>query len=341
MNYQMLSKVKINSVGTFLPKEVVKSDDLMTEIDSKNRYDIPIDWLSTVMGIDERRVAASDAKPSDLAIPAAQEAIDRCSEMSPEEIDLVIFCGIERDQPEPATAHTIQNALGLNANHVFDMANACFGFIDAMEVASNFIKCGAVRYALIVTGEVPSKVLRAAVETLKSGVDIKTAKNIIGALSVGDAGGAVILGSSDVYETTGFELFNTITQSSFVDKCIYKTQENGKIEGQMVMGKMAAAFIKYNHQMIDETLEKIGWDKFDWMLSHQIGKKPFEKISNLHGVVPENMIKTFDKLGNITSATFPVNFKKLTTDGIAKPGDRVGGCFAGSGLAIGQLGYTL
>ncbi len=340
MNHQVIPKVKINSVGTFLPREIVRSVDLMTEIDSENRYDIPNNWLSDVMGIEERRVAPADAKPSDLAIPAAREAIELCEGLDPQDIDLIIFCGIERDQPEPATAHTIQNALGLNADHAFDVANACFGFIDAMQIASNFIKCGVVKYALIVTGEVPSKVLRAAVSSLKSGVDIKTARNIIGALSVGDAGGAAIISATDVYDSSGFELFNINCHSSYVDKCMYKQSEDGGFEGQMVMGKMAGAFIRYNHRLIDETLGKLGWDKFDWMLTHQIGKKPFEKLSGLQGVRPSSMIKTFDKLGNITSATFPVNFKKLCEENAVTTGDRIGGCFGGSGIAIGQFGYT-
>jgi len=340
MNHVATPRVKINSIGTYLPEEVVKSDDLMAEIDSERQYGIPIDWMRTAMGIEERRMAPSSAKPSDLAIPAAREAIDSCPGLDPQDIDLIIFCGIERDQPEPATAHTIQNALGLNANRAFDMANACFGFIDGMEVATNFIKCGIIRHALVVTGEASSKVLRAMADTLKQGVDIKTARNIIGALTLGDAGGAAIISPSEDYELTGFELFNTTSHSSYVEKCIYHHREDGKIEGQMMMGQLAAAFIRYNHKLIDDTLEKLGWDKFDWMLSHQIGKRPFEKISSIGGIEPNHMIKTYDKLGNVASATFPLNFRKLADDNLACSGDRIGGCFAGSGLAIGQFGYT-
>lgn len=340
MNVQITPRVKINAVGTFLPEEIIKSDDLMSEIDSENRYDMPTDWLRNVMGIEERRVAPETARPSDLAIPAAREAIESCPDVDPQDIDLVIFCGIERDQPEPATAHTIQHALGLNAHHAFDMANACFGFIDAMEVANNFVKCGIVKHALVCTGEVPSRVMRAAIESLKKGVDIKTAKNIIGALSVGDAGGAAVISHTDVYDPSGFELFNTFSYSSWVEKCIYRHREDGGIEGQMVMGKMASAFIKYNNELIEDTLGKLGWSEFDWMLSHQIGKKPFERLSGLQGVKPQQMVKTFDKLGNITSATFPVSFKKLCDEFKVSTGDRIGGCFAGSGLAIGQFGYT-
>ena len=75
-------------------------------------------------------------------------------------------------------------------------------------------------------------------------------------------------------------------------------------------------------------------------MTHQIGAKPFERLSRLPGVKPEIMIKTFHKLGNITTATFPVGYDKLQKSGKLKAGDHVGGCFAGSGLALGQFGYT-
>ena len=106
------------------------------------------------------------------------------------------------------------------------------------------------------------------------------------------------------------------------------------------MGQLAGIFIRSHNKMIDDTLRRLGWKDFDWMLSHQIGKKPFEKLSNLNGVTPNKMIKTLDKLGNITSATFPVNFNKLVEERHVRSGDKIGGCFAGSGLVIGQFGYT-
>ena len=232
------NKTKIHSTGIHLPEQVVKSDDLFAEINSETQYGIRKNWMSEKMGIIERRVAPSGSSPSDLAIPAAQQALDEATQINPQDIDLVIFCGIERDQPEPATAHVIQDKLGLNARHAFDMANACFGFIDSMQIATNYIRCGIVKYALIVTGEVPSKVMRAAIGSLKQGVDIKTARNMIGALSVGDAGGAVILGPTESEEKSGFTLFNTLSRSKHSHECIYKQDDQGKIiSGQMLMGK--------------------------------------------------------------------------------------------------------
>ncbi len=340
MNHLNQNRAKIHSTGTYLPSQIVKSDDLFAEIKSESQYGIATNWMSEKMGIIERRVAPSDAKPSDLAIPAAQQALDEMKEINPQEIDLVIFCGIERDQPEPATAHTIQDKLGLNARYAFDIANACFGFIDAMQIATNYISCGIVRYALVVTGEVPSHVMRSVSNTLKSGVDIKTAQNLIGALSVGDAGGAVIMGISEKGNKSGFELFNTETYSNLAKKCTYNWRNDGSVDGQMMMGKITGAFIRSHYDMIDDTLKQLGWKSFDWVLTHQIGQRPFERLSNMNGVKSSRMIKTLDTLGNITSATFPINYHKLITDEKLKSGDRIGGCFAGSGLVVGQFGYT-
>jgi len=340
MHHPTKQKAKIYSTGVHFPTQVVKSDELFSEIDSETQYGIPIGWMADVMGIHERRVAPEEAKPSDLAIPAAERALQSVSHLNFDDIGLVIFCGIERDQSEPATAHTIQHKLGLNARYAFDMANACFGFVDAMQIATNYISCGIVKYALIVTGEIPTRVSKAAIDILKKGVDIKTARNIIGALSVGDAGGAAIIGPTEVGEHAGFELFNTVSHSHLADKCIYKQREDGTIEGQMMMGQIAGAIVRSHADLINDTLVKLGWNEFDWVLSHQIGQRPFDRLSNMDGVKPSKMIKTLDKFGNITSATFPVNFYKMVKEKSVERGDKVGGCFAGSGLVIGQFGYT-
>ncbi len=330
-------KTRIVSSGIYLPPQIVKSDDLLAEIKSETQYNIPTNWMSEQMGIIERRMAPDDAQPSDLAIPAAIDALNS-SKIKPKEIDMVIFCGIERDNPEPATAHVIQNKLGINAPYAFDVANACFGFFDGMSIANGLIQSGAVKNALIVTGEIPTRLLRFFADRLKKGVDIKTARKIIGALSVGDAGGAVIMSATN--SESGFNLFNKMSDSKHFKKCIYRHKSDGTIDGQMLMGPITKAIFSAYEGMIDDTLYKLEWNKFDWMLSHQMGKRPFDKISSMKGVKPSTMIKTYDKLGNITSATFPVNFHHLTVNGKVKLGDRIGGAFAGSGLAIGQLGYT-
>lgn len=331
-------KTSIVSHGTFLPSTIINSNELFSAIDVDRRYGIANDWMSSTMGIVEKRVADPGTKPSKLAIESAERALARAPHVRPDDIGMVLFCGIERDQTEPATAHKVQHALGLNAEHVFDISNACYGFIDGLKVASNFVAAGLVKYALVTTGEVQANQANRFIEKLESDVDPKEASKIIGFLSAGDAGGAVIVGPSENADS-GFELFNGSVDSSHNDKCFYRITDDG-IEGQMLMARIVAHGFKMQKRILQDTLAKLGWSEFDWFLSHQTGKRNFEQIASLGIIKEERMIKTYPTLGNITSATFPVSYEKLLEAGSLKKGDHVGGAFGGSGLVVGQFGYT-
>lgn len=337
-NQQATLQTKILGVGTFLPNEVVQSDDLMNEIKSSEQYGIPINWISRFMGIKERRMSALNAKPSDLAIPAAEKAIVD-SGVNPDEIDLVIFAGIERDQPEPATAHIIQNKLGLKAFYAFDMANACIGFVDAIQVASNFLATNSVKYALVVTGEISTHVSRSIVDELKHGVSREKAIDCIGSLTVGDAGGAVVLGLTDGIEGDGFKYFDNSIDSSHVDKCIYRRTKDG-FDGHMKMSEILEVGINMHRHKIQNTLDNLNWQNFDWVISHQTGYRNFKAFMDFNCVENENMIKTYPLYGNATTATFALQWEKLKSSDSIKAGDRIGGLFAGSGMTICQFGVV-
>ncbi|MFT6005824.1 MAG: 3-oxoacyl-[acyl-carrier-protein] synthase III [Pseudoalteromonas tetraodonis] len=341
MDMRITPKIRILSVGSFLPSNIIKSNDLFDEIKSETFYNTPRTWMSEKVGIVERRASSLDDLPSSLALPAAQQALEACENLNPDDIDLVIFCGIERDQPEPATAHTINHQLGLKAKHCFDLANACYGFMEAMQTASMYIKAGETKKALIVTGEISTHVMRKVVDELKQGIDPLEARKKLGALTVGDAGGAVIMGESYGYDCPGFELFNTTVDSSHGDKCTYRHNKKGGISGQMLMGPISKAVVSMQQGLFADTMKRLGWEKADWVISHQMGKPPFDRIQKMSGVEETKMIKTYPHLGNITSATFAVNYHNLMNNGSVRAGDKVLGCFAGSGLAIGQVGYTI
>lgn len=332
---------EIFATGIHLPEQSVTSSELMDEIKSEHFYGIPKTHLDSEMGIYERRVVPQGTKPSEIATLAAENAISSNSNVDPDRIGAVIFCGIERDNPEPATAHTIQSNLGLRANYVFDIANACYGFVDALHIAANYITTGIVEQALVVTGEVSSRIMYEAVSQLSKGVSQKELMLKIGALTVGDAAGAMVVGRGFGYERAGFRIFNNSVDSTHHTKCVYGVMPNGTIDGRMEMGKMVAANLRMQKNILGETLSKAGWDHFDWLLTHQIGSRYFDRLSILTNTPQEKMIKTYPTLGNITTATLPVSYHKLIKSGNVRSGDRVGGCFAGSGLVAGQFGYRV
>lgn len=349
INYKLLKQVhqlkpiiraQMIGVGTYIPSQMVTSDDMMQDIDTEKHYGLPYNWMSSEMGIIERRMVDDHQRPSDLAIQAGQQALNSCPELNPDLIDAVIFCGIERDMPEPATAHIIQNRLKLKADHVFDVANACFGFLDGLKLASSLIESGMVKYALVVTGEVSTKMSRAVIRRLKKGVSKDKAKHLWGMLSVGDAGGAIIVGPSPDGQS-GFMKFHQKSESKHNGLCHYNWTADGSVDAHMNMAQIVARGLRLNKQIYRESLQDLGWEKVDWAIAHQTGKKAFEHAVDLHEVDESKIMKTYPKLGNITTATLPMSFQKLVDSGSLKAGDKVGGLFAGSGLVAGQFGYVV
>ncbi len=332
---QKTHKVKILSAASFTPSQIVNSLDLFEEIKSESQYGVPKNWMVENMGIIERRVS-EDLLPSELAIPAAIQAINK-SGLTNNDIDAVIFCGIERDRPEPATAHTIASELGINSKHSFDVSNACFGFLEGIMIANSHIKSGQCENVLICTGEIPSHVLLSITDKLKKGVKSRAFSRYIGGLSVGDAGGAVVLTRSN--DDTGFGDFDTVTKTKYLNHCYYKYSSNGECDFQMKMGQLAAAMIKTHAELFRQTKKKIS-KKPKFLLSHQVGKKPFHRLSDMMLENPVNHMKTFDKFGNVASASLPLGFEQLLKCDKVKKGDEVIGCFNGSGAVAGQFIYT-
>ena len=138
---------KIAGVGVFLPDERISSISLMEEIEAERRFGIPLNWVDRRIGIVERRFADGRAEPSDLATAASVNALSRAG-VEARHLDMIIYCGIEKDFMEPSTAHIIQKKLGSDAV-CMDVSNACQGIISGMTVADSLIASGSIDHALL------------------------------------------------------------------------------------------------------------------------------------------------------------------------------------------------
>jgi acyl-CoA:acyl-CoA alkyltransferase len=332
---QVKGHTQINGVGAYIPPNIVKSDDLLEEVKSES-FGIPKTFIRMKVGIEERRFCDENEKPSDLAIRAAQKALND-SNVHPDEIDMVIFCGIERDCCEPATAHIIQNALGIKASCCFDVANACHGFMNGISIADAMIGIGSAKHALVVTGEKGSDITKSAIKKLQGCNTSADFRRWIGALTVGDAGGAVILGKKECKDV-GFKKFSFNSDSSFNELCYYYYREDGMIDGQMLMRQISTAILKLHSNMIKKTYKSLRWKPSDIskLVSHQVGWQPHVQLSEAAGVSMDKTTTTITYHGNLTSATIPVNLY------LNKPNrdEKVLLMGTGSGLSICQAGVV-
>jgi 3-oxoacyl-(acyl-carrier-protein) synthase III len=181
--------VCLSGVGAEEPPNVVTTAEV-EERAGLARFGFEPGWLERVTGVRERRFADPDVLPSRLAIVAGGKALADAG-VTPQEVDTLVFCGITRDALEPATANVVAEGVGTREARVFDLSNACNGFIDAIDVADSLIRTGKARRVLVTTGERASWSInwqpRTTEEVLRS----------VAGLVVGDGGGAVVVEACD------------------------------------------------------------------------------------------------------------------------------------------------
>lgn len=332
----MTGHSRIASIGTYLPDQVVTSQELLDEVQSESLFGIPNTFIEDLTGIHSRRFAAPEDRPSDLAIEAGRVALEKCG-MDPKDIGMVLYCGIDRDWIEPATSHRIQRELGCVNATCLDISNACHGFSNGMSVGDAMIATGAAENVLVVTGEVPSHLISDVIKDIRENPTLENFHSKVGGFTTGDAGGAVILQRAS--EKSGIKSYRFDSRGRYAELCFYKFDSDGKRCGQMIMDKISAVMIRMHQAIINDTYQELAWKPadVDHLICHQVGSKPHHRMAKLAGINLEKAPTIFQSYGNLTSATIPVTLDSAHPE----QGDRILILGAGSGLSISQIGLVL
>lgn len=317
-------------IGVFEPENIVKSTELMTQFDFK-KFGVEKNWIDRVIGIEERRFSDPNSQPSDLGMLAAKQALEK-AQLHPKNIGLIVFASIDRDYHEPATSHVIQNKLGAKNALCFDVTNACHSFINGIHLADTLIGSGQIKYALIVSGEQPSRVTGYAIDKLKSLKTKKEFQQYIGALTTGDSGAAMVLGAKKEKEL-GFQAMHLLSHGEHYKMCTYDPILR---DGNMNMSEIVNTLLDLHAKYYAESMDYFSWtpDQIDHYITHQTGKKAFSVHSNYSGVPLHKIPNTVEKYGNLTSSTIPFNLSKMLENKQLGSHDKIFIATAGSGLSI-------
>ena len=142
----------ITALGTHVPKKVLTNADLERIVDTSD------EWIRTRSGIERRHVVEPGTPTSEIAVPAAREALRRRG-LAAEDLDLIIVATVTPDMVFPATACIVQDKLGASKAWGFDVSAACSGFLYALTMGAQFIQTGAHRRVLVIGADVMTAIL--------------------------------------------------------------------------------------------------------------------------------------------------------------------------------------
>ena len=148
----MMKSVGILGLGSYIPEKILTNQDMEKIVETSD------EWITERTGIKERHIAAADQATSDMSLIAAQRALEDAG-VAPEEIDLVIVATASPDHSFPSTACLVQDRIGAKGAAAFDLAAGCSGFVYSLGVASQMIKTGLYKKALVIGAETLSRIM--------------------------------------------------------------------------------------------------------------------------------------------------------------------------------------
>lgn len=331
---------RLLGTGIYLPELRVSSNEIMEQIKSKERYGLPYEWLERTTGIRERRVAPSGKKPSDMAAAAALEALENSHTLA-REIDAIIYCGVVRDHLEPATAHVVQHKIRATNAIALDVSNACLGFMSALHLMDSLIATGQARRGLVVTGEKGYGYTEAATAALAESDDRELFNDLMAGLTLGDAGAAAIVGPK-IGPDSGFMGFVAQSKGEFYDLCVCgETGKEGPLKTKIT--QIVSETAKLVGPLYCQLMSKLTWsnNEVTKYVPHQVGLKSIKIHSAITGLPPSVIPVSVDRLGNVVSATIPLNIHLMHENNALNPGDRLYLSGTGSGICLCQAGLIL
>jgi 3-oxoacyl-[acyl-carrier-protein] synthase-3 len=305
---------RILGIGAYRPRRRVTNDELAGVMETND------EWIQSRVGIAERRWAAEDETLVEMASAAGGKAL-AASGLASDEVDLVILASASLRVPIPGIGPQVAYKLGIPRPGAFDLNAGCAGFCYALGVASDAIRAGDARNALVV-----------GVERLTDVTDMTDRST---AVIFADGAGAAVLGASDepgigpVAWGSDGDQFNAIEIAA----------------GSSTMSMAGQAVYRWATTKLTETLVQameragVGPGDIDVFAPHQANLRIIESMAKKLGLGEDVVVaRDIVQSGNTSAASIPLALSALLESGEAKSGDLALVLGYGAGLTFaGQV----
>lgn len=325
-----LFNTKILGTGSYLPDQILTNDDIAKRVDTNHQ------WIVERTGIQTRRIAdlAKGESPSGMAKFATERALEAAN-LTPNDIDLILFSATIPEMFFPNSACHLQEKLGITNNcPALDINAACTGWMYALPMADSLIKTGVYKHILVVGSEMTS--------SFNNWDDRNTC------ILFGDGCGVVILGRASEGEDS--QIFSTTLSADSTKKDHLYLEAGGAIKritqevldnneqyvrmnGQEVFKSAVKTMASLSEKVIkdaNKTMEDV-----DWFIPHQANLRIIEAVGNRFNFPQEKVVVNVEKYANTSSATVPIALDEWVRSGKIKRGDNLLLAAFGAGLTSG------
>jgi len=311
--------VTITGLGAYAPERVLTNDELSQMVDTSD------EWIMERTGIRERRIAADSQALSDLSLPASRQALEQAGSDGTD-VDLLIVATVTPDMMFPSTSAILADQLGAKDAAAYDLSAGCTGFMYALVQAYGMVASGLSRRALVVGGDVLSRIL-----------DWTDRSTVV---LFGDGAGAVVL---EPAEEAGFLAFELGADGGGGEHLWLPGSGSRKFEDPDKFVKMNGREVfKFATRVLvssaEAVLERCGStiEDVDVYVPHQANVRIIEHATKKLGIPSDRVVVNVDRYGNTSSGSIPLALADAQAEGRLRAGSLVLMTGMGAGLTWGS-----
>jgi 3-oxoacyl-[acyl-carrier-protein] synthase-3 len=312
-------RIGITGLGVYVPDRVFTNKDLEQFVDTTD------EWIVERTGIRERRFATEEQALTDIAAPAviaalADAGVDAAS------IDLIVVATVTPDMMFPTSSALLADSLGMPDAAAYDLLAGCTGFMYALAQAYSMVSSGLSKRALVVGGDVLSKIL-----------DWTDRSTLV---LFGDGAGAVVLEHVETGGFLGFELGadggggDSLWLPGSGSRHFENADKLVKMNGREVFKFATRVMVSSASKVLEECGLTV--DDVDVYVPHQANKRIIDHAAGKLGIPEEKIVVNVDRYGNTSSGSIPLALADAAADGRLNEGELVLMTGMGAGLTWGS-----
>jgi len=318
--------VSFKGSGSYVPDQILTNQKISQKVDTSD------EWIQSRTGISERRISSVEDNVTEMGYKAALTAIEMAN-WDLKTIDLIV---LETSTPHDlfGSAPSIQAKLGAANAVAFDLTAACSGFLFALITASQFLKGGSFKRAIVI-----------GADQLSSFVDWNDRRSCI---LFGDGAGALAIETTNGFDNfLGFDMRTDGARGSFLNLPSKNNKDSiiddidflsGGFSSIQMNGQEVYKFaVKEVPLILQKLLKKMKYnsDQVDWLLLHQANQRILDSVGDRLKIPREKILSNLERYGNTSAATIPLMIDEAVRDSRIKQNDIIATSGFGAGLSWG------
>ena len=321
-----MPNAKISGIASYVPDDILDNEMLSRMVDTND------EWITTRVGIKERRILRDDSKGSSYMGIRAVEKLLAETGTSVDDVDLLICATSNPDYRFPSTASVIAHGVGLTRAYAYDIQAACAGFLVTMQDARAYIQSGLYKKIVVV-----------AAEKMSSMTDYQDRATCP---LFGDAAAAVLVEPTDEnvgvvdgeFHVDGSGLSNLLMKAGGSAKpASIETVEAREHyiyqEGRVVYKNAVRDMLSSSLSVMQRN--NLGVDDIDWFVPHQANLRIIEAVGGRIKIPEEKILVNIQHYGNTSAASIPLCLNEYKNR--LKKGDKIVMTAFGAGFTWGAM----